>query len=212
LPKNSYSRNTTKRDEYFTPIETINLCLDKIPADIFSKPLIDPAAGDGRWTKEILKRYPKADIISIDIQPLDPIVEKADALQYDWNNRIAIGNPPFSLWRQFIKKTNQLYFILPAIAIKRCNRIEKAWLYKDKFVLDFECNSNIKHVFAAFFELNDQIHLWDIEYRHMYHPTPINKYESLQAYKLDHNNWIGWKRVWPNAVVKMPISFVDELI
>ena len=118
-------RHTDKRgfnrELYFTPISVI----DKI---VFSLLLvfpwlremvwIDPCAGDGRWG-EVFKKY-GIECYSYDITPLSPEVKQQDFLTaerslYTQKPIFFIGNPPFSLLKQFINKalslTHYCYFL-----------------------------------------------------------------------------------------------------
>ena len=106
-------RNTKSRGEgmelYQTPVELIERIVDSLlehQPGLRDKIWIDPCAGDGRWGKVMTERG--LDCISYDLHPLDDSITEQDFLKSDFSgleNLFFIGNPPFSLVRQFVEKS-----------------------------------------------------------------------------------------------------------
>lgn len=112
--------NTRKTDQrgfsrelYATPVSIIEQIVDSILAnypELRQYTWIDPCAGDGRWERVIKARG--INCLSYDIHPLSDTVKEWDFLQvpateYD-SKKFYIGNPPFSLLKQFVNKSLEL--------------------------------------------------------------------------------------------------------
>ena len=109
------------RELYSTPVPVIKKIVDNLLLVFpWLKDMvwIDPCAGDGRWER-VIKTH-GIECYSYDIVPLLPEVKKQDFLTadrslYPQKPFIFIGNPPFSLLKQFIKKalsfTHYCYFL-----------------------------------------------------------------------------------------------------
>ena len=97
------------RELYKTPewlVEGIVDSLIERRPDLKGMTWIDPCAGDGRWGKVISERGIKC--LSYDLHPLEDWIEERDFLASDFSgvsNPFFIGNPPFSLLRQFVEKS-----------------------------------------------------------------------------------------------------------
>ncbi len=111
------TRNTENRGHhrelYKTPYyiieQIVDNLIDKVPT-LKDMIWVDPCAADGRWEQIITLRGIKC--LSYDIEPLARHVKQQDFLQvpstkYD-KNKFYIGNPPFSLLKQFINKSLEL--------------------------------------------------------------------------------------------------------
>lgn len=108
-----------ERELYRTPVALVDsiLCslFQKHP-ELIDKTWIDPCAADGLWV-ERSKLLGVKKSISYDIVPLNSSVIKQDFLLLDSipANSFIIGNPPFSLVKQFVKKalslTDTCYFL-----------------------------------------------------------------------------------------------------
>lgn len=122
--KSFFKRETDKRGDgrelYITPIpviEQIVSSLIKERPELKEKIWIDPCAGDGRWA-EVIKKY-GIECSSYDIHPLNKNVKKHDFLNeikwFPYNKLFFIGNPPFSLLKQFVNMglllTDSCYFL-----------------------------------------------------------------------------------------------------
>jgi len=121
------TRNTI--DKFYTKKEAANVCIELF--EDFVNPdtkdiIIEPSAGSGSFSNELMKKY--KNLISIDIDPDDETIKKEDFLDEFTlettlsNNEVhVIGNPPFGrqsgLAKKFIKKSasfaNSISFILP---------------------------------------------------------------------------------------------------
>jgi hypothetical protein len=114
MSKSFFIRHTDtrglNRELYFTPIVIIHQIVENLLTNrptLKNKFWIDPCAGDGRWEK-VIKSY-GLNCISYDINPLSPEVQKQDFLissHYPTESPFFIGNPPYSLLKQFIKKAH----------------------------------------------------------------------------------------------------------
>lgn len=107
--KTFFIRQTDKRglgrELYQTPYSIIEQIVDSIienKPELMNKTWIDPCAGDGRWEEIIRKHNIKCR--SYDIEPLNDNVIKQDfyTAKFDDDNLFFIGNPPFSLLKDFI--------------------------------------------------------------------------------------------------------------
>jgi len=106
------TRNTASRGEgrelYRTPVPLIELIVGDIVArrpDLAGRKWIDPCAGDGRWGDVI--RSHGIECLDYDLHPLREGIAQQDFLQSDFGMEgiFFIGNPPFSMVRQFVAKS-----------------------------------------------------------------------------------------------------------
>ena len=116
-----FKRNTKNRGNgrelYFTPFETIEKIVnDLLDYDVTlkNKIWIDVCAGDGRW--EYIIKQKQIQCESYDIAPLNDTVKQQDFFKMlKRENIFIIGNPPFSLLKQFVTKaltlTDKCYFL-----------------------------------------------------------------------------------------------------
>lgn len=105
-------RNTASRGEgrelYRTPIPLIGAVVDSIIShrpDLAGRTWIDPCAGDGRWGDAIRSRG--MECLEYDLHPLRDGIAEQDFLASSFNgdDLFFIGNPPFSLLKQFVSKS-----------------------------------------------------------------------------------------------------------
>lgn len=106
-------RNTESRGEgrelYKTPEELIERIVDSLLEhcpELRDRIWIDPCAGDGRWGK--VARDRGICCFDYDLHPLNGSVVEQDFLTSDFSgeeNLFFIGNPPFTLVRQFVEKS-----------------------------------------------------------------------------------------------------------
>ena len=135
LSKLNIGLNRNTIDKFYTKPEIVSECLDLFDEHIkfqknSSNILIEPAAGNGAFLKQLVTRYLSFGVIirGYDIAPEQPYIIKQDYLQINTdklaepdNHIHVIGNPPFgrqsSLAKQFIKKSaiyaDSISFILP---------------------------------------------------------------------------------------------------
>lgn len=113
--KSFFQRNTDNRgfgrELYQTPFPIIEKIVSSIieqRPSLKNKKWVDPCAGDGRW-QEIAEKY-GIDCESYDLEPLSNNVKQQNFLtsQFNENNLFFIGNPPFSLLKQFINKSLEI--------------------------------------------------------------------------------------------------------
>ena len=156
----SIGLNRSILDKFYTKTEIVKLCIDyfdnyiKLNGDDI---IIEPSAGCGNFTNEILNRY-KNKCISYDIKPESDKIINQDYLSLDvsmFNNKniCIIGNPPFgrqsSLAKKFIKKSCEISsiiaFILPKSfkkdSMQKCfdlyfNLVTCIDLPKNSFIID----------------------------------------------------------------------------
>ncbi len=105
-------RNTSNRGDgrelYQTPLPLIESIVDSVLErcpELREKTWIDPCAGDGRWGRII--RECGLDCIEYDLHPIGEGIAQQDFLQSNFTdgNLFFIGNPPFTLVRQFVEKS-----------------------------------------------------------------------------------------------------------
>lgn len=126
LTRLNSNRPRKESDFYPTPIELARVALEKFPEN--EKPLfiLDPGAGDGIWGKVCKDVFSDHLLYGVDIRELShpcqyDIWVNKDYLDYDFPLKfnLVIGNPPYSLAEEFIRKSFELltpdgyiYFLL----------------------------------------------------------------------------------------------------
>jgi predicted RNA methylase len=124
---NSKNSNKLELDQYYTPKEVMEHCVNKTMEVLEGKNckidcFLEPSAGQGVFS-DYLHTIGK-EVLSLDIEPKGKNIIEADFLEYPIEykkNRLIIGNPPFgihlSLARRFYKKSieigDYISFILP---------------------------------------------------------------------------------------------------
>lgn len=110
-----FKRDTSKRGDgrelYKTPYIIIERIVENLLSEypeLKNKFWIDPCAGDGRW-EDVIKKY-DIKCKSYDLTPLNNNVVQQDFLtsSFTEDNLFFIGNPPFSLVKQFVKKSLEM--------------------------------------------------------------------------------------------------------
>lgn len=113
--KSFFQRNTDNRgfgrELYQTPYPIIEKIVSSIieqRPSLKNKKWIDPCAGDGRWQEVIEKHGIVCE--SYDLEPLTENVRQQDFLtsSFTEDNLFFIGNPPFSLLKQFVNKSLEM--------------------------------------------------------------------------------------------------------
>lgn len=113
--KTFFKRNTDERgfgrELYQTPydmIEKIVVSILENRPSLKDKKWIDPCAADGRW-QEVIEKY-GITCESYDLEPINNNVKQQDFLtsSFTEDNLFFIGNPPFSLLKQFINKSLEM--------------------------------------------------------------------------------------------------------
>jgi hypothetical protein len=130
------------RDFYETPYGLIEAALKFLPIK-GADHILDPGAGRGRWGRVLRKdpRFKKSYLVGVDIDR-DPCEHfynnwlKKDFLQYYGNADpdLIVGNPPFSLDEEFIKRSFRLLkpggymlFLLRQALLEGQDRCEYFW-------------------------------------------------------------------------------------
>ena len=101
-------------DFYATPIECIEKLLDNFIIEKTNINILEPAAGNGNIIKVLKDKGTKGNITAIEIrgEEYNNLIKLADKVIIDdflqWNTNknfdLIIGNPPFSLAREFLEK------------------------------------------------------------------------------------------------------------
>lgn len=113
--KTFFKRKTDERgfgrELYKTPYDMIEKIVVSILENrpfLKDKKWIDPCAGDGRW-QEVIEKY-GITCESYDLEPINNNVKQQDFLtsSFTEDNLFFIGNPPFSLLKQFISKSLEM--------------------------------------------------------------------------------------------------------
>ena len=92
---------TTGKEQYYTTPEVVDLCLSEVQKHISleGKTILEPCGGTGEFIKGLQRiGIPDSNIISFDIEPKHPLVQKGDYLEKEFKNAeglISITNPPF---------------------------------------------------------------------------------------------------------------------
>ena len=151
-------------DKLYTKPEVAKKCINLIPNIETYEQIIEPSAGNGSFSNQLI-------CIAIDIQPDNKSIQKQDYLKYNFNKTLktlVIGNPPFgersSVAKNFIKHSIKegaytIAFILPNTFKKVGNQsfslFPMEWklilveeLPKDSF---FISNGDSYHVPCSFF-------------------------------------------------------------
>ena len=124
---NSKNSNKLELDQYYTPKEVMEYCVNKTIEVLEGKNckidcFLEPSAGQGIFS-DYLYTIGK-EVLALDIEPKAENIIEADFLEYPIEykkNRLIIGNPPFgaclSLAKKFYKKSieigDYISFILP---------------------------------------------------------------------------------------------------
>ena len=124
---NSKNSNKLELDQYYTPKEVMEYCVNKTIEVLEGKNckidcFLEPSAGQGIFS-DYLYTIGK-EVLALDIEPKAENIIEADFLEYPIEykkNRLIIGNPPFGvrllLARRFYKKSieigDYISFILP---------------------------------------------------------------------------------------------------
>ena len=101
-------------DRYMTPENVIHNFLSKYDLDMNGLTILEPSAGTGNFCKVIKKLYPNSYVVANEINTEDhdelkkyanevyhyDFLKMEHLLEYD----VIIGNPPFSLSLEFVKK------------------------------------------------------------------------------------------------------------
>lgn len=140
ITSNNNNKNTNKLnlDQYYTPINIANYCINKTFEVLHSincsiSDILEPSAGAGSFS-DILKN--NHSLIAIDIEPKKDYILKADYLTYKLDykkNRLIIGNPPYGsrlyLAKRFYEKSvligDYISFILPISQLNNTNSLYK---------------------------------------------------------------------------------------
>ena len=101
-------------DRYMTPESVIHNFITKYDLDMNGLTILEPSAGKGHFCKVIKKLYPNSYIVAneINTEDHDELVKYANEIyHYDFLKMehlleydVIIGNPPFSLSIEFVKK------------------------------------------------------------------------------------------------------------
>ena len=97
------------RELYKTPSWLIKSIVDSLVEhrpELMERTWIDPCAGDGRWGDAV--RSHGIQCLDYDLHPLKEGIIEQDFLSSDFSgigNAFFIGNPPFSLLKQFVEKS-----------------------------------------------------------------------------------------------------------
>jgi predicted RNA methylase len=89
----------TGKEQYYTPAATADQILDNVKSllgDVEQFPLIEPAGGTGNFIESAL-RVGFSTILSYDIEPHHPLVQKGSFLDQDLQiqGAVTVSNPPF---------------------------------------------------------------------------------------------------------------------
>ena len=140
-----------KSDFYPTPYGLCNYAMNTIiPSNFSPSRILDPGAGEGRWGKFARGRWPLARIEGLDIEDYSHLTKKLyKAYTYyysmcDYINSyysrsiydLVIGNPPFSLAEEFIRKSlsilkmgGYLLFLLKTDFLAGIKRQKGLWTF-----------------------------------------------------------------------------------
>ena len=93
------NRRKTGKEQYYTPPETAIEIVDRLIfrfPDAVDRVWIEPAGGIGTFV-DVAKSIGVSSIVSVDIEPHHPDVQKANFLEtkFDLSGAVSIGNPPF---------------------------------------------------------------------------------------------------------------------
>ena len=97
----------------------IDLLLNNFDLSNFGNEILEPSAGNGIICYVIKQKYPNKNITSLEIRQEEQNnlsnssnnIIIGDYLKYDFKNYkpdIIIGNPPYSLWLEFVEKSLEL--------------------------------------------------------------------------------------------------------
>jgi len=123
LSSNSRQRKSRERvtgkEQYYTPTDTAKHCVQIMDQIAFRDLYLEPAGGTGSFIEALEGR----NVVSYDIEPKHPLVQKADFLEtpLELSNVITLSNPPFgrnhSLSIPFFNKcadvSDYIAFIIP---------------------------------------------------------------------------------------------------
>jgi len=179
------NRNTNKRGKnrelYFTPDKVIEQIVDDLliaHPDLKERVWVDPCAADGRWEKYITSKGIKCK--SYDLFPLNNSVIQQDFLNDTCDalkDCFIIGNPPFSLLKQFVNKaltlTDKCYFLggSQIITGKLAEKVETLHCFEE-----FEGKQKDHRSKIAFIDtLNNELLIWccGAVFTNTTHPTFI---------------------------------------
>ena len=106
--KQSYANTrTTGKEQYYTDSVVVDLCLQEVVKHVDLKGLtvLEPCGGTGEFI-EGLKTIGVKKIVSYDIEPKHPMVQKGNYLETTFENKnmVSITNPPFGRASQLAKQ------------------------------------------------------------------------------------------------------------
>jgi len=115
---------TTGKEQYYTPEAVAIQVLDRVlvhAGAITSQVFLEPAGGTGAFVEAALKRGFAP--VSVDIEPMHPLVQRGDFLEFsaDIKNAICVSNPPFGrnnslsvpFFNKSAKYSDLIAFIVP---------------------------------------------------------------------------------------------------
>jgi hypothetical protein len=108
--KQSYANTrTTGKEQYYTDSDVADQCLKEVEKhiDLKNKVLLEPCGGTGEFIEAMLRLgLNKNQIISYDIQPKHPMVQKGNYLEttIEQSGLVSITNPPFGRASQLAKQ------------------------------------------------------------------------------------------------------------
>ncbi len=161
-------------DKFYTKTHIANICIESLKKNLNileDELIIEPSAGSGAFTDELIQVYPN--VLSYDIEPSkkctsdiiqqDYLLLDTDELSSQYDKIHVVGNPPFgrqsSLAKKFIKKSclfaESISFILPKSfrkdSYKKCfdnyfHLILEIDLPKDSFTIE-DVSYNVPCIF-----------------------------------------------------------------
>jgi hypothetical protein len=189
-----------KSDFYPTPYGLCDYAINSIIErySLSEYTILDPGAGEGRWGVFARKRWPNAYIEGIDIEDHTKLKDnltkiyntyrnKQDFLSYNYDRKfeLIIGNPPFSLAEEFIRKS--FYLLNPMGCIL--------------FLLKLDFLAGIERA-KTFFNNLPPREVWICSRRPSFN-TPKNRRTDSSAYAIylwqkgwDYSpniKWLDWK-------------------
>lgn len=219
--KDSNDKNK-KLDKYYTSDIAVDGLIELL-IDLFKQDginlddftFLEPCAGGGAFLNGVNRFFPKAKVISYDIEPEDERITKANFLEIEpkYNKKlITIGNPPFGykgdLAASFIDKCSEwgdvVAFVLP-IQFRRYNiqkrvnpNMKLVWSTPDLPKKSFLLNGKPYNVNCMYqiWVRNDSEYLKTLKDIRMYKPLP-NKHPDFVLYI--HNNTVDTLKYFDKA-------------
>lgn len=203
-----YSKYSTKeKDQFFTPLETVQKCFQIFSDTITnygetpkSFKYIEPSAGDGSFLKVL-----PTDTIAMDIEPRHETIIKYDYLNWnpnDDNNYVVFGNPPFGLRGHLaLKFINHSYnfadyvcFILPQLFESDGKGVPRKRVKGYNLISSTKLESSFYEPKGNFIKINTIFQIWSKKHSNELYDIKNYNNEKMKIYSMSDGGTVSSTR------------------